>query len=106
MSDVFHSTVSSKGQVTTPAEVLAKKSGEDRSRQVLNSLRKGIDLFVIDLPQAELAATLKHKYKIGHANSLAAVLAMTRPATLVTSDPDLEKLERQIKILRFPRYMA
>jgi uncharacterized protein len=86
--------------------VLAKKSGEDRTRQVLKSLRKGIDLFVADLAQAELAATLKHKYKIGYADSFAAALALTRPATLVTSDPEFDKLERQIKILRLPRYAA
>lgn len=37
--------------------VLAKKSGEDRTRQVLNALRKGIDVFVVGLAQAELAAS-------------------------------------------------
>jgi predicted nucleic acid-binding protein len=40
-----------------------------------------------------LAATLKHKYKTGYADSFAAVLALTRPTTLVTSDPDFDKLE-------------
>ena len=64
--------------------VLAKKSGEQRTRQVLNPLRKGVDLYAADFGQAELAATLKHKYKIGYADSFAAALALTNKATLVT----------------------
>jgi predicted nucleic acid-binding protein len=56
--------------------------------------------------QAELAATLKHKYQIRYADSFAAALALTHKARLVTSDPEFDKLGRQMKIPRLPRHTS
>ncbi|HKN34818.1 MAG TPA: type II toxin-antitoxin system VapC family toxin [Terriglobales bacterium] len=82
-------------------QVLAKKLGEDRTRRVLQPLRKGIDL----LP-ADLAALFKYKYRIGYADGFAAALATTNRATLVTSDPDFDILEPRIRILRLPHHSS
>jgi len=87
-------------------QVLAKKLGEDRTRRVLQPLRKGIDLLPADDTQADLAALFKYKHRIGYADGFAAALATTNRATLVTSDPDFDILEPRIRILRLPHHSS
>jgi predicted nucleic acid-binding protein len=58
----------------------------------------------VDASQAIQAATLKHRYKLGYADSYAAVLALTNRATLVSADPGFEKLGKLLKWLKLPRF--
>ncbi|HYL12958.1 MAG TPA: type II toxin-antitoxin system VapC family toxin [Terriglobales bacterium] len=86
--------------------VLAKKLGEDRTRRLMQPLRKGIDLLPADATQAELAAAFKYKYRIAYAGGFAAALATTNRATLVTSDPDFDIFAPRVKIMRLPRQVS
>jgi predicted nucleic acid-binding protein len=58
----------------------------------------------VDTSTAIRAAELKYRYKLGYADSFAALLAMERKATLVSSDPDFERLGRSIKWLRLAHH--
>jgi predicted nucleic acid-binding protein len=49
-------------------------------------------------------ALLRIRYKLGLADCFAAELAMRTGATLVTSDPELAKLGKQLKVLALPRH--
>jgi ribonuclease VapC len=57
-----------------------------------------------DEPQAEVAATLKFRHKMGYADSYAAALAMRTGATLVTADPEFAKLGKRLRVLALPRH--
>jgi hypothetical protein len=54
--------------------------------------------------QALGAAEMKHKFKFGYANSFAATLAVTLKATLVSADPEFEKLGKTLKWIRLPKF--
>jgi predicted nucleic acid-binding protein len=57
-----------------------------------------------DAAQALRAAEMKHKYKLGYADSFAATLALTLKATLVSADPAFEKLGKSLKWMRLPKF--
>ena len=46
------------------------------------------------------AAELKYRYKLGYADSFAALLAIERKATLVSADPDFEKLGKVLRWMK------
>jgi hypothetical protein len=50
------------------------------------------------------AAEMKYKYKLGYADSFAAMLAVTLKATLISADPSFEKLGKTLKWIRLPKY--
>ena len=52
------------------------------------------------------AATLKHQYKLGYADSFAAALALESKATLVSADLSFEKVGRALKWMRLPKFDA
>ena len=57
-----------------------------------------------DAAQALGAAEMKHKYKLGYADSFAAMLAVTLKATLVSADSSFEKLGKTLRWIRLPKY--
>jgi predicted nucleic acid-binding protein len=57
-----------------------------------------------DAAQALGAAEIKHKYKLGYADSFAAMLALTLKATLVSADPSFEKLGKTVKWVRLAKF--
>jgi predicted nucleic acid-binding protein len=53
----------------------------------------------VDARQSLQAGEMKARHKIPYVDCLAAALALTRNAVLVTSDRDFEKLGRSIPVL-------
>jgi predicted nucleic acid-binding protein len=84
---------------------LAKSIGLDRTTAYIQALGQSVETVPIDQEFALAAAKIKFQYKLGYADSIAALLAMRRRGTLVTADPDCIKLGRQFKILALPRHV-
>jgi predicted nucleic acid-binding protein len=84
--------------------VLLKYVGEPRARHYVQVLQHAATMVEADAAQALGAAEMKHKYKLGYANSFAAMLAVTLKASLVSADPGFEKLGKTLKWMRLPKY--
>jgi predicted nucleic acid-binding protein len=84
--------------------VLLKHVGEPRARHYIQVLQHAATVVEADAVQALGAAEMKHKYKLGYADSFAAMLAVTLKATLVSADPSFEKLGKTLKWVRLPKY--
>ncbi len=57
-----------------------------------------LDVTPVDRDLAETAAALKAKHRLGLADALAAALAKSKRAELVTADTEFKPLEKEIKI--------
>jgi predicted nucleic acid-binding protein len=84
--------------------VLLKHVGEPRARHYVQVLQHVATMVEADAAQALHAAEMKHKYKLGYADSFAAMLAVTLKATLVSADPAFEKLGKTLKWVRLPKF--
>lgn len=83
---------------------LAKMAGLSKAKADLKALSVLVESVAADVAQAEEAATLKFRYKLGYADTYAAALALRNGATLVTADPDFVKLGKQLKVLALPHH--
>jgi predicted nucleic acid-binding protein len=83
---------------------LAKSIGLDRTKAYIQAVDQSVETVSIDEEFALAAAIVKFQYKMGYADSIAALLAMRRQGTLVTADPGFAKLGRQLKVLALPRH--
>lgn len=80
--------------------LLWQRLGEVKARQTMADLyRLQLDLVPVDLFQVLKASEIKAVHKIPYVDCIAAALAETRQAVLVTSDRDFEKLGRRVEIL-------
>jgi predicted nucleic acid-binding protein len=84
--------------------ILFKHVGESRARHYVQVLQHAATMVDADAAQALGAAQMKHKYKLGYADSFAASLAITLQATLVSADPSFEKLGKTLKWARLPKF--
>lgn len=85
---------------------LARRSGVQHALEDLKTLAGCVEEVDVRTENAEAAATLKLRYKLGFADCFAAELATRTGATLVTADPEFAKLGKQLKILALPRHTA
>jgi predicted nucleic acid-binding protein len=85
---------------------LAKSIGLDRTNVYIKALGQSVETVAIDQEFALAASTIKFQYRLGYADSIAALLAMRLRATLVTADPEFVKLGKRLKVLALPRYSA
>lgn len=83
---------------------LARRAGLSKATADLKALGSIVESVAVDESQAEMAATLKFRYKMGYADTYAAALALRTGATLVTADPEFAKLGKQLKVLALPRH--
>ena len=83
---------------------LLKKIGEQRTHHVIQILQNGVTVVEANLEKTIHAATVKHQYDLGYADSFAAALTLSLKATLVSADPDFEKLGKSLKWLRLPKF--
>ncbi len=76
------------------------QAGEARARE-LPAVIAGyhLSLYPVSADDAFDAARLEAVHKLPYADSFAAALAIREQATLVTSDPDFERLGKQVPIL-------
>src|SRR5277367_1790159 len=79
---------------------LRKSRNEPASIQMISTLQNIVSVVGVNPETAIRAAELKYRYKLGYADSFAALLAMERQATLVSADPDFEKLGKSLKLLK------
>jgi ribonuclease VapC len=84
--------------------VLIRHMGEAAAAQAIERLNRAVDYAPVELEQAIKAGSLKERYKLGYADSFAAALAIELDATLVSADPDFEKLGRSLKRMKLPRH--
>jgi predicted nucleic acid-binding protein len=85
---------------------MLKEVGEQATREHIQVLREYVIIASVDDATAIKAATLKHSYKIGYADSFAAELALARKASLVSADPIFEKFGKSLKWIRLPAYIS
>jgi predicted nucleic acid-binding protein len=86
--------------------LLIRDAGELHALNSMRILQNLIAIVEADLERTMEAARLKHRYKLGYADSFAASLALSLKATLVSADPDFEKLGKSLKWMRLPRFIA
>jgi predicted nucleic acid-binding protein len=84
--------------------ILIKNVGEQRALHYLQVLQHGVTLIEADVSQTIQAATLKHKYELGYADSFAVALALSSKATLVSADPSFEKVGKSLHWMRLPKF--
>jgi predicted nucleic acid-binding protein len=84
--------------------LLWKIKGEQKARQTIDDLTLlPLQIVTVDLTQALKAGEFKTLHKIPYVDCIAASLASSHKATLVTSDHDFEKLGRRLPVLWLPR---
>jgi uncharacterized protein len=77
-----------------------QRHGEEPARTALAGLaRVPVEVVPVDEQQVLRAGEIKAIHKVPYVDSLAAALAMSRQATLVTSDRDFDKLGRRVSVL-------
>jgi predicted nucleic acid-binding protein len=84
--------------------VLLKHLDEQRAFQYIQALQHAVTMIEADANRTIEAATLKHRYKLGFADSFAAALALASKATLVSADPSFEKVGKPLKWMRLPKF--
>ena len=84
--------------------VLIKNLGEQRALHYIRVLEHGVTIVEAGVNLTIDAATLKHRYKLGYADSFAAALALASKATLVSADPTFEKIGKPLKWMRLPKF--
>lgn len=84
--------------------ILLKHIGEQRALHYVQVLQHAVTMVDADASRTIEAATLKHQYKLGYADSFAAALALGSKATLVSADPSFEKVGRALKWMRLPKF--
>jgi len=79
--------------------------GEAKARQAEASLLEmPIAVIAADQDRATRAGALKQKHGLGYADAFAAELAIERSASLVTADPEFQKVGKALSIYSLPRY--
>jgi predicted nucleic acid-binding protein len=84
--------------------ILLKHLGEQRALQYVQALQHAVTMIDANANRALQAATLKHQYKLGYADSFAAALALESRATLVSADPSFEKVGKSLKWIKLPKF--
>jgi len=84
--------------------ILLKYLGEQRALHYIQALQHAVTMVEADASQTIEAARLTHQYKLGYADSFAAVLALASKATLVSADTSFEKVGKSLKWMRLPKF--
>ena len=86
----LHMTIINAGEVYYMAY---RKDGADKAALVWKALLQfPINITEVDLTFTFKAANLKARYKLSYADAFAAVLAISKKATLITGDEEFESL--------------
>jgi uncharacterized protein len=84
--------------------ILAKSKGLQQAKKDLRTLAAAVESVPDDESLAEVSAEIRFNYRLGLADCFAAALALRLNATLVTADPDFEKLGKRIRLIRLSRH--
>jgi predicted nucleic acid-binding protein len=80
--------------------------GEQRAFHYVQALQHAVTMIDADASRTIQAATLKHQYKLGYADSFAAALALESRATLVSADASFEKVGKSLNWMRLAKFEA
>lgn len=86
--------------------ILSRYLRPDEALRFIEKARDAVQAESVDERASLDAAILRIRHKLGFADCFAAELALRKGATLVTSDPDFERLGKQLKVLALPRHSA
>jgi predicted nucleic acid-binding protein len=86
--------------------ILLKHIGEPRALHYIQVLRHAVTMIDADASRTIAAAALKHRYRLGYADSFAVALALESKATLVSADPSFEKVGKVLQWMRLPKFDA
>jgi len=84
--------------------ILLKYLDEQRAFHYVQVLQHAVTMIEADANGTIEAAALKHKFKLGYADSFAASLALASKATLLSADPSFERIGKSLKWMRLPKY--
>jgi predicted nucleic acid-binding protein len=84
--------------------ILLRAMKDHLALDYIQALRRTVLIHEPDADHALAAARLKHRYKLGNADSFAAALALEKGATLVSADPEFERLGKALKWKKLPRF--
>jgi predicted nucleic acid-binding protein len=86
--------------------ILLRRVGEERAVHYVQALQHAVTMVDADENRTLGAARLKHRSKLGYADSFAAALAVELKATLVSADPAFEAVGKGLKWMRLPKFEA
>ncbi len=79
--------------------------GEAKAHEAEASLLEmPIAVIAVDRERASRAGALKQKHGLGYADAFAAELAIERGASLVTADPEFQKVGKALSVYSLPRH--
>ncbi len=79
--------------------IVARQASEREADGAIDSLRKmGVEFVDADWSLVRLAAGFKARYRMSYADCIAAALARSQRAELVTGDPDFDQLSADVQI--------
>lgn len=84
--------------------ILLRYMDESSVRGRLAAMEPAITIVEANTTRALEAALVKHRYRLGYADSFAAALSLERNATLVSADPEFERCGRTLKWMRLPPF--
>lgn len=85
--------------------IVWKRHGEAGAREAeMNLQRMSLVILPADFDRATRAAALKQKFNLGYADAFAAELAIERGASLVTADPEFDRLGKSVSVYPLPRH--
>ena len=82
--------------------ILLKHLEEQRALHYIQVLQHAVTMVEADARGAVEAAQLKHQYKLSYADSIAASLALATKGTLVSADPEFDKVGKSLKWMKLP----
>ena len=90
--------------LTEVVYVLSRYIHQQEAVRLVAATRSELEPMAVDEQVALDTAAVRIRYKLGLADCFAAELAMRLGATLVTADPEFEKLGRSLEVLTLPRH--
>ena len=92
--------------LTEVVYVLSRYIRQQEAVRLVAATRSELEPMAVDEQVALDTAAVRIRCKMGLADCFAAELAMRLGATLVTADPEFEKLGRSLKVLALPRHVG
>jgi predicted nucleic acid-binding protein len=85
--------------------IVWRRHGETKAWEAEASLQEmPVAVISVDRERATRAGALKQKHGLGHADALAAELAIERGAWLVTADPEFSNVGKGLAVYSLPRH--
>ena len=95
----------SVGNLSEVLYVMSRYVRPDEALRFIEKTRDAVQAVSIDERASLDAGMLRIRNKLGFADCFAAELALRTGATLVTADPDFERLGKALKVLALPRHV-